>query len=231
MNIFQDKFIRIVVTIGTITITGMFLVSRLRQASLLTERQLINITKKVSAPALGTSGPFKVVTVYDGDTLKLDNGEKVRLLGIDAPEIHHKELPVQRFGEEAGNFLRKLVEGQECTLEYDPGNVRDKYNRLLAYVYVNGKNVNAELVSKGYAYIYTRFPFSKQEEFLELERQAAQAQYGLWNFSLRDGKLTDIALKYESLDMEGRRRFNAFLDELAKTRSQSRESDNAATDK
>ena len=121
----------------------------------------------------------------------------MRLIGIDTPETHHPELPVQRFGEEAAAFLKKLCQGSDCTLEFEPGDVRDKYGRLLAYVFVNGKLANAELIRRGYAYAYTRFPFRRKEEFIALEREARRHQYGLWNFSLRDGRIANLANRYD----------------------------------
>ena len=71
-------------------------------------------------------GQFLITHVIDGDTIVLDNGEKVRLIGVDAPEITHENIPAQRFGEEAKNFLRKLAEGAKCTLEYEKNNIRDQ---------------------------------------------------------------------------------------------------------
>ena len=127
-----------------------------------------------------SKGPFRVVRVLDGDTIVLDNGETVRLIGVDAPETIHPKIPVQRFGVEATDFLRRLVEGSECTLEYEPGNIRDKYGRLLAYVFVRDRLANAELIRQGYAYAYIRFPFRRQSEFVALEREARERQCGLW---------------------------------------------------
>jgi len=164
--------------------------------------------------SLPSRGPFWVTRVLDGDTIVLDNGETVRLIGVDAPEIHHPEIPVQRFGQEAAEFLKRSVEGLECTLEYEPDNLRDRYGRLLAYVFVGGRLVNAELIRRGYAYAYTHFSFYRRAEFIALERQARGGQRGLWHLSLRDGRIANLAERYGSLNTEGRRRLDEILEEL-----------------
>jgi endonuclease YncB( thermonuclease family) len=129
--------------------------------------------------------------------------------------LHHPEVPVQRFGEEAAVFLKQFAEGFECTLEYEPGNIRDHYGRLLAYVFVDGRLANAELILRGYAFAYTRFPFRRQAEFVALEHEASERQYGLWNLSLRDGRITNLVKRYESLNMEGRKKLDEMMAELA----------------
>jgi len=161
-----------------------------------------------------SKGPFRIRRVLDGDTIVLDNGETVRLIGVDAPETHHPEIPVQRFGEEATEFLRRMAEGFECTLEYEPEEPHDKYGRLLAYVFVDDRFVNAEMIRRGYAYAYTRFPFRRQTEFLTLEREARETQSGLWHLSLRDGRITNLINRYESLSLEGRKKLDELLEKL-----------------
>lgn len=123
---------------------------------------------------------YLVKRVVDGDTLLLSNGERVRLIGVDTPETVHPKKPVERFGKEASVFTKKLCEGKIVRLEYDQ-NKRDKYKRLLAYVYLkDGTFVNAEIVKQGYGYAYTRFPFKYLEEFREYEKEAREKKQGLW---------------------------------------------------
>ncbi len=129
---------------------------------------------------------YRIDRVIDGDTIILDNGETVRLIGVDAPETHHPEIPAQRFGEESTDFLRQMIQDRKCTLKFDPNETRDKYGRLLAYVFVEGKLVNAEIIRRGYAYAYTRFNYQRKSEFLLLEREAREKQYGLWDPSSVD---------------------------------------------
>jgi endonuclease YncB( thermonuclease family) len=122
----------------------------------------------------------KVSHVIDGDTLALDSGEDVRLIGVDTPETKHPKKPVERFGKEATAFTKQLVEGQEVRLAYGQQR-RDKYDRTLAYVYLlDGTFLNAEIIRQGYRFAYTRFPFKYLEEFRRLEREAREAKRGLW---------------------------------------------------
>jgi micrococcal nuclease len=166
--------------------------------------------------ALLAEGPFTIERVVDGDTLILKGGRTVRLIGVDTPEIHHAEVPVQRFGEEAAEFTRQMAEGFECTIEYESTEKYDHYGRMIAYVFVDGKLLNAEILRRGYGYAYTRYPFKRKAEFVQLEKEARERQYGLWNFSLRDGRLANIATRYESLSDKGKQRFDQQFETLVK---------------
>ena len=224
MRFFRDRFIIAVVSITAVVILGMFIIKRwmegerradsVLQSSSAVSTQAETLSSNTGIQPVPSGGPFRVTRVIDGDTLVLDNGETVRLIGVDAPETHHPEIPVQRFGKEATEFLKRLAEGNECTLEYEPDNLRDAYGRLLAYVYVGNRLANAEIIRRGYAYAYTRFPFGRQAEFVALEHEARERQYGLWNLSLRDGRIANLVKRYESLDMEGRERLDDLLAEL-----------------
>ena len=106
---------------------------------------------------------YSVVKVIDGDTIKLENGEVVRYIGIDTPETVHPSKPVQCFGKEASDKNKELVEGKVVKLEKDITN-KDKYGRILRYVWVGDLFVNDELVRQGYAYVYTYPPDVKYTE-------------------------------------------------------------------
>ena len=127
-----------------------------------------------------------VAEVIDGDTVRLDSGEKVRLIGVDTPETVHPSKPVEAFGKEASAFTRQHLEGEEVRLEYDEANVagrhRDRYGRLLAYIFRerDGLDFNAALVHRGYAHAYTNYPFKRVDEFRGYEREAREARRGLW---------------------------------------------------
>ncbi len=134
-----------------------------------------------------------VTRVVDGDTLIVACGErqseKIRLIGVDTPETKHPTKPVQYFGREASAFTKKMCQGKEAKLEFDQAYAAKKhrgvYGRLLAYVYIKKPDgtwfdLNAELIKQGYAHAYTRFPFSRMEEFRRLEREAREAGRGLW---------------------------------------------------
>ncbi len=135
-----------------------------------------------------------VARVIDGDTLLLENKERVRLIGIDTPEMHESDKlyrdsqrtgrrtgAIQQLGRQAYNFTRSLVEGKRVRLEFDVEK-HDKYNRLLAYVYLqDGTFVNAKIVEEGYASLMTIPPNVKHADlFLQLYRQARENRRGLW---------------------------------------------------
>ena len=121
--------------------------------------------------------------VVDGDTIIIEidgKQERVRLIGVDTPETKHPKKPVEDFGHEASVFTTRLVEGKKVTLEYDQEK-RDKYGRLLAYVYLeNGKFLNAEIIERGYGFAYTRFPFKHLDDFRQYEYDARLNGRGLW---------------------------------------------------
>lgn len=125
----------------------------------------------------------QVVRVVDGDTIHArigDQVEKVRYIGVNAPELHHPTKGEQPGGREAAEANRKLVAGQTVRLELD-AQERDKHGRLLAYVYVGDMMVNAELVAQGYAQVMTVLPNVKHQElFLRNQRTARFLQLGLW---------------------------------------------------
>lgn len=122
----------------------------------------------------------KVAWVVDGDTIRLTGGEYVRYIGIDTPETVHPETPVEWMGKEASDFNTQLVDGKTIRLEFD-AQKKDKYNRLLAYVYVGDVFVNAELVRQGFAQVSTYPPNVKyQDLLLEMQKEAREAKHGLW---------------------------------------------------
>ncbi len=118
---------------------------------------------------------WKVKSIKDGDTIILGNGEEVRYIGIDTPERS------QPYFEEAKEFNRKMVEGKRIFLEYDQEK-RDRYFRILAYVWVDSLLVNAELLKKGLASVYIHPANSKyRNRFCSLQTQARKAKIGLWS--------------------------------------------------
>ena len=107
----------------------------------------------------------KVARVIDGDTIELENGERVRYIGIDTPETKHPSKPVEYYRKEADSANQSLVEGKGVRLEFDIQE-RDQYGRLLAYVYVDDIFVNAWLVENGYAQVMTIPPNVRYAERL-----------------------------------------------------------------
>ncbi|MDP2922069.1 MAG: thermonuclease family protein [Candidatus Omnitrophota bacterium] len=132
-----------------------------------------------------SSNGYTVRHVIDGDTIELSDGEKVRYIGIDTPEVRERTdsgwvYKPRPFGEEAKEFNRKLVEGKRVRLELDVQK-KDKYKRILAYVYTGEMFVNIEMVRQGFAMIYTYPPNLKYLElFLEAQKEARDNKRGLW---------------------------------------------------
>ncbi len=130
-------------------------------------------------------GAYKIVTVYDGDTFSVNMDgrvEKVRLIGVDTPETHKPNSPVECFGETASNYSKSILNGQSVRLESDPINQnRDRYQRLLRYAYTSdGTLFNKKLIDEGYGFAYLSFPFTKADEFRQAQTAARQANKGLW---------------------------------------------------
>jgi len=119
----------------------------------------------------------------DGDTIKilLDGvTEKVRILGIDTPETVHPTKPVECFGKEASEKMRSLVSGELITLERKPSEDRDRYDRLLRYVRLNGEDIGAMMIREGFAYSYRKYPHPRLDEYNALEQEAREGLRGLW---------------------------------------------------
>ena len=142
------------------------------------------------SPTKVSSDLFFVSRVIDGDTIELENGEKVRYIGIDTPETLDPRKPLQCFGKEASAKNKELVEGKQVRLEKDVTD-KDKYGRLLRYVYLGDPDqeltvfVNLELVKQGFAHSYTYPPDVKhQSEFVAAEGEARDANRGLWSSCL-----------------------------------------------
>jgi micrococcal nuclease len=135
-------------------------------------------------PAEGDTA--RVVRVVDGDTIRvgLPSGEEpVRYIGIDTPESVKPGSPVECFAKRASAYNERLVGGERVRLVYDVER-RDRYGRLLAYVYRvrDGLFVNAELVRRGYATVATFPPNGAHErDFKRLAGRARLSGRGLWS--------------------------------------------------
>ena len=126
----------------------------------------------------------RVLRVVDGDTIivRLDGREeRVRYIGMNTPESVTPERPVECFGREASEANKALVSGKTVRLERDVSD-RDRFGRLLRYVYVDGAFVNGELVRQGYANAITIQPDVRENDRLrDLEREARDLGRGLWS--------------------------------------------------
>ena len=138
-------------------------------------------TAQGDGPRFGTVVP--VADIVDGDTIEvlIDGGEEdVRYIGVDTPESVKPGAPVECFGPEASDFNERLVGGERVRLEFGPER-RDDYGRLLAYVYVGERFVNADLVRRGYATTLTIAPNDQFAPLFDrLEQEAGNAGRGLW---------------------------------------------------
>ncbi len=134
----------------------------------------------------GTAGEATLVRVVDGDTVVVDlDGaeERIRLIGIDTPESVDPNRPVECFGPEASAYMAELLPPEtRILLELDV-EARDRYGRLLAYIYRadDGLFINAEMVAAGYASVYTFPPnVTYVDTFRTAERAAREGGLGLW---------------------------------------------------
>lgn len=139
-----------------------------------TESEGIELGKRINA---------EVLRVVDGDTIEVELGggeEDVRLIGVDTPETVEPGEPVQCFGPQASAFTKRLLEGETVRLEFDR-ELRDVYDRLLAYAFVGERFVNAELIEGGFARTLEIEPnTSRAAELGSLQRAAGAAGRGLW---------------------------------------------------
>lgn len=123
---------------------------------------------------------YQIKRIYDGDTILLSNGNKVRFLGINTPEIGRYK-PAQAGGKEAKQWLKKALKDKKVRLEQDIEK-RDKYGRLLAHVFTEDKrHLNLELIKQGLATVSIFPPNIKYtHDFLKAEQQAEEDQLGIW---------------------------------------------------
>jgi micrococcal nuclease len=130
-------------------------------------------------------GLYAIDHFVDGDTIavKMDGKvESIRMIGVDTPETHKPNAPVQCYGPAAAAYTKNLIGTNSVRLESDEKSTnRDRYNRLLRYVYLpDGRLVEAESIKNGYAFAYTDFPFTKSDEFVKYQAEAKAASKGLW---------------------------------------------------
>ena len=137
-------------------------------------------------PAASFAGQHRVIRVVDGDTIIVDyygQAERVRLLCVDTPEsVHPDPSKNEPMGKVASDYARARLERKTVTLEFEGSRQRDRYGRLLAYVFVDRENFNVELVREGLSPYYTRFGASKDYDaaFRAAEKFAQENKKGIW---------------------------------------------------
>ncbi|WP_246320716.1 thermonuclease family protein [Paenibacillus germinis] len=167
--------------------------------------QAIATTQPAAAPVAEASKYLtaKVTKVVDGDTIDVligDKKETVRFVLVDTPETKHPSKPVEPYGPEASKFTTDMLEGKEVKLEKDVSE-RDKYGRLLMYVWFDDKMVNEQLLEKGLARVAIYQPDVKYvDKFREIQKKAQQAGTGIWsieNYAKDDGYHPEVMKKAE----------------------------------
>ena len=140
---------------------------------------------------------LQIGKILDGDSFYLNDGREVRLIGVDCPEYKDQErnkrnaktlgidsVRYASYALKAKNFLSQLTQGKEVRTEIDPINAitghHDKYQRFLAYVYVDDMMINAALINEGYCVTYRYFDFRHKEQFIQYEQNAKDNQKGMW---------------------------------------------------
>lgn len=148
----------------------------------------------------------QVVRVIDGDTIIVnfindeDYGEeRVRFLLVDTPETVKPNHPAEPFGPESSDFVKELLKGKMIELEFDVGDKRDSYDRLLAYLYIDGQSIQEMLLERGLARVAYIFPPNTTylDEFRAAEQKAKEQRIGIWSIP---GYATDRGFDLSVID-------------------------------
>ncbi len=151
-------------------------------------------------PAIALAGEYKVIRVIDGDTIVVQKGSiklTIRLVGIDAPEISKKKHePGQPFSQQSTKFLAKLTLNKSADIKSYGA---DRYGRILAEVFVDGRNVNLQMIKHGLAEVYRGTPAAghNMEPYWQAEEEARKSVRGIWELrekyqSPRDSRKINI---------------------------------------
>ena len=142
------------------------------------------LSRQTEAPTSLAEGEYQVSFVIDGDTVKLADGKKIRLIGVDTPETHLQNQPPEKWGVEATEFTQRFVNrtNGRVRLHFDDERL-DAYNRYLAYVWSDDKMLNEELIKEGFGRFLPRFRYSEtmKRRFRTAEREAKSRQIGIWS--------------------------------------------------
>jgi micrococcal nuclease len=169
-----------------LVISGLFTKTIPNNSQNITSENITPTPTPNPSPSLSQAEFYKVIKIVDGDTFDVSvsgRSERVRLIGVDTPELVDPRKPVQCFGREASNKTKEILTGKKVKLESDPTQGdKDKYGRLLRYVFLeDGTNFNKLLISEGFAHEYTyNLPYKYRDEFLAAEKFARENKLGLW---------------------------------------------------
>ncbi|MCH2201539.1 MAG: thermonuclease family protein [Fuerstiella sp.] len=129
------------------------------------------------------SSMVQIAHVIDGDTVELKDGRRVRLLGVDSPELGYNDDPEENGATESLEWLRHRIEGADVKLRYGPERL-DRYGRTLAWIYLqNGALINKELLETGHARLVTGFglPADLSAELHQAAARARVRNRGIWS--------------------------------------------------
>jgi len=158
------------------------------------------VTLLATPPAIANAGHFKVLRVVDGDTIVINyqgKTEKVRLLCVNTPEsVHPDKKQNVPMGKVASSYTEMRLAGKHIDLEFEGDRIRGNYNRLLAYVFIDGANFNLDLVRKGLSPYYTKYGHSHSydSDFKTAEKLARKEGLHIWG----DPDLTRKYLRLKS---------------------------------
>lgn len=182
----RRKVDRILFFLGLVIILGGFLIGKVSE--LVQKTSVLPTVSPQITSVLGEKNyqEAQVIKVVDGDTIHVLLGNKdetIRLIGVDTPETVDPRKKVQCFGKQASDFTKAKLTDKKVFLQDDPTQTnRDKYNRLLRYIFLpDSTNFNKLLIEQGYAHEYTyKVPYKYQTEFKEAQKQAMANNLGLW---------------------------------------------------
>jgi len=161
---------------------------------------LISSILFLTLPVLAFAGQYKVIRIVDGDTIVIQYDgkyEKVRLLCVNTPEsVHPDKKQNIPMGKVASKYTMKKLTGKDVNLEFEIDRLRGHHGRLLAYVFVDGGNLNLDLVRQGLSPYYTKYGKSKKydAEFRAVEKLARKEKLNIWG----DPELTKKYLRLKS---------------------------------
>jgi len=178
-NITKKKYINImkVVIFVAIALFGgyNYLVESVEKQSMHAESNYSNTDKNT----------YPILYTFDGDTYSVkvnEKKEKIRVLGIDTPEKKGGFRPEGCFGDHASDYAKEQLQNKKVGL-LKPSTYEntDKYGRLLRYVFLDGQDFGAHLISEGYAFSYKKFPHPRRAHYNALEKEAQKNKKGMWN--------------------------------------------------
>jgi micrococcal nuclease len=161
---------------------------------------IISMLLLLTSPVLANAGQYKIIRIVDGDTIVIEYDgkyEKVRMLCVNTPESVHSDAKQNiPMGKVASKYTQKKLTGKYVNLEFEIDRLRGNLGRLLAYVFVDGQNLNLDLVRQGLSPYYTKYGKSQKydAQFRSAEKLARKEMLNIWG----DPELTKKYLRLKS---------------------------------